>query len=164
VATGDPATQLKSALDAVKTRLRNQINDLNFQIRTGKKIIRSKTEVPTDIESRTLTQERNDLKAQFDEIFGKSEKTDAQRVALAMKAVERSITDLETQLRPAIFPRANQRRQPRRNWKQPAPNVMRSKSSCRNCAMPMQLYKSNTRSKAWNLPSLNTSGELTKVI
>lgn len=98
VTVTDPAKQLKSALDAIKTRLRNQIKDLNYQISTGKKIVRNKTEPPSDAEANALRQERDALKEQFKKIFGETEMSDEKRVQIAMNAVEKSITDLETRI------------------------------------------------------------------
>ncbi len=98
VVVTDPATQLKSALSAVKTRLANQIKDLEFQIGTGKKIVKGATKVAYDAEATALQARRDALKAQFDEIFGKPELTDAQRVAMATKGLERSITELQRRI------------------------------------------------------------------
>jgi hypothetical protein len=98
VTVTDPATQLKSALAAVKTRLTNQIKDLEFQISTGKKIVKGNTKVAYDAEATALEARRDALKEQFDEIFGKPELTDEQRVAMATKAVERSIVDLQKRI------------------------------------------------------------------
>lgn len=95
----DPAKQLKSALDAIKTRLRNSIADLDYQIATGKKIIQKKTGTPYDTEALTLKARREELKKQYDEMFGQSNLTDAQKLAIAEKAADRQIEDLERQLR-----------------------------------------------------------------
>ncbi len=98
VVVTDPATQLKSALAAVKTRLTNQIKDLEFQIGTGKKIVKGATKVAYDAEAAELLARRDALKAQFDEVFGKPELTDAQRVDMATKALEKSIEDLRQRI------------------------------------------------------------------
>ncbi len=95
----DPESQLKSALDTIKTRLKNQITDLEYQIATRKKIVKDKTGVAYDAEAETLKGRRDALKQQFDEVFGKPEMTDEQRVKLAMGAVERSIADLEERIK-----------------------------------------------------------------
>lgn len=101
----DPANQLKSALDSIKTRLKNQIKDLDFQISTGKKIVRSKTETPVDAETKSLIEQRDALKKRYDEIFTKPELTDAQRLAIADKHAERQIAGLAYQLRTGeLFP------------------------------------------------------------
>jgi len=98
VETADTETSLKSALEAVKTRLRHQIEDLDYQIATGKKIIREKTGVAYDPEAQELVKRRDALKAQFDKVFGKPEMTPEQRVKLAIAAVERSIEDLRERI------------------------------------------------------------------
>ena len=43
VVVTDPAKQLKSALDAVRTRLKNQIADIEYQMRTQQRIVKTKT-------------------------------------------------------------------------------------------------------------------------
>ncbi len=95
----DPATQLKTALDAIKTRLKNQITDLKKQIESRTKIVKLKRETPQDAESQRLMSERDQLQQQFDAIFGKSELTDAQRIEIAKRAVEKSIEDYEGRLK-----------------------------------------------------------------
>jgi len=95
----DPARQLKTSLDSIKTRLRNQIKDLDQQVTTRTKILKNKTAPPTDPEVEALRVERDKLKAQYDEIFGKPELTDEQRIRMATAAVERSIADLEARIK-----------------------------------------------------------------
>jgi len=89
----DPEKQLKSALDAVKTRLSNQIKDLEYQIETRQKIVKTKTGLTYDAEAKRLQKQRDDLKKQFDDIFGKTEITDDQRINMAIKVVEKSIVE-----------------------------------------------------------------------
>ena len=95
----DPAKQLKSALDGIKTRLTNQLKDLQQQIDTKTRIVKTNTKVVPDAEVIELTKQRDALKEQFDRIFQKPELTDAERVALAEKAADRQITELERQNR-----------------------------------------------------------------
>jgi hypothetical protein len=94
----DPASQLRSALDASKTRLRNQINDLQHQIDTREKIVKQRTSPPTDPEVESLKAQRDALKTQFDDIFGKKEITDEQRLKAAIAAAERSEAEWEKRL------------------------------------------------------------------
>lgn len=103
VVVTDPARQLKSALDALKTRLKNQISDLEKQIETKTKIVKTKTPVTKDVEAIELQAKRDELKKQFDEIFGipsrKRKLTEQQRVAMAIKSTQRSIAEYERKLR-----------------------------------------------------------------
>lgn len=94
----DPATQLKSALDAIKTRLHNQIADLDHQVSTRTKIVKTRTGTPYDAEATQLKAERDALKAQFDEIFGNPEMSDEARLKLATTAAERGIAEYERRL------------------------------------------------------------------
>ena len=94
----DPAKQLASALSTIKTRLRNQIKDLQAQIESRQKLIKQKKAPPSDEETKRLTEERDALKTQFDEIFGKTGLTDAQRIANAERATKKAIEDLQKRL------------------------------------------------------------------
>lgn len=101
----DPATQLKSALESIKTRLKNQVSDLEYQITTGKKIVKDKSAPPADAESDALRARRDDLKQQYDQIFGGKEISDEQRVKLAMDATARSIAEYERRIKEGdLFP------------------------------------------------------------
>jgi hypothetical protein len=101
----DPAKQLQSALGAIKTRLKNQIDDLDLQIASGTKTVKTKTPVPLDKEATDLKARRDELKKQFDDIFGKPELTDEQRIKLANAAVDRQISEIQDQIKNGhIFP------------------------------------------------------------
>jgi len=101
----DPARQLASAMQAVKTRLTNQIADLEYQIREKRKIIKEKKGIEYDAEALALQKRRDELKAEYDNVFGKPELTDEQRVARAMSAVTRSIEDLTRRIKSGdLFP------------------------------------------------------------
>ena len=92
----DPEKALKTALDTTKTRLRNQISDLEDQIETGVKHSREKTLGPTDTEIENLKKRRDELKAKFDEVFGDQE-------AEANKALQESIDEYQRKLAAGEF-------------------------------------------------------------
>lgn len=94
----DPARQLKSALDSIKTRLQHQITDLALQISNKQKTVPEKRSIAYDKEANALKAQRDKLKSEYDEIFGRSELTDEQRISMATKAVERSITEYERRI------------------------------------------------------------------
>jgi hypothetical protein len=94
----DPAKQLASALSTIKTRLRNQIKDLQDQINSREKLIKTKKAPPSDEETKRLTEERDAVKQQFEEMFGKTELTEAQRLAVAERAVQKSIDEYQKRL------------------------------------------------------------------
>lgn len=99
VVVTDPATQLKGALDAIKTRLRNQIADLEYQLKTQQKIVKTRTPAPFDPEIRQLEAQRDALKAQFEALFPKQPLTEAQRAQAAERVLERSIAELEARVK-----------------------------------------------------------------
>lgn len=95
--TKSPEARFKSALDAVKTRLNNQITDLTQQLKTGKKTPK-KIGVEYDAEAKALAKQRDELKAQLEAIEGKPGMSDEQRVKVATASAERSIKELERRI------------------------------------------------------------------
>jgi hypothetical protein len=98
VVVTDPARQLKSALDAVRTRLKHQVADLEYQIATKERIVKSKTDAPFDAETKLLETRRDALRAQLDELVPRPGRTDAQLLELAVRNTERSIADYEQRI------------------------------------------------------------------
>ncbi len=99
VTVTDPAAQLESVLTARKTYYRNQISDLEAQIAAKEKFVKEKTASPTDAELEGLKARRNELKEEFDKIFGTPGLTDQQRVTMAIRGVAKSIADLEQRIK-----------------------------------------------------------------
>lgn len=90
VVVTDPARQLKSALDARKTYVRNRLSDLRSEISTRTRIVKERSLPPSDSELDSLRAEYDTVKAEHEAVFGKREMTDAQRLKLAIGAAERS--------------------------------------------------------------------------
>lgn len=97
--TTDPAAQLKTALASLKTRLRNQIADYEEQIASKEKFVKEHAPVPEDAESKALLEQRDKLKAEFDQIFGEREISDEQRVKNALASLDRQSAEIERQLK-----------------------------------------------------------------
>jgi hypothetical protein len=87
----------KTALDGIKTRLKNQIRDLEKQIATGEKTPK-KQGVAYDAEAIALKEQRDSLKKIIEDTEGKREITDEQRVKIAVSAVEKSIAEYERRI------------------------------------------------------------------
>ncbi len=83
------AEQLKTSLDAVKTRLKNQIEELNLAIETGKKSAKAKG-VEYDAEAKELADQRDQVKEIYDAIFYKRE-DDATKIENVLKSIEKAI-------------------------------------------------------------------------
>lgn len=98
VETVDPEKELKSSLDAVKTRLRNEITDLDKQIASGEKIISHKTPLQYDAEASRLKEIRDAKKAVFDEIFADPAADAQKHIAAALKAVQKSQAEYDRKL------------------------------------------------------------------
>lgn len=101
----NPAQQLKSALDSIKTRLKNEISDLEHQISTREKIVRDKTAPPTDSETESLRKQRDALKEEFEKIFPRVEKplTEAEKIKMATASVERQISEYDRRIKEKDF-------------------------------------------------------------
>lgn len=94
-----PTTQLRSALQTLKTRLSNEISDLDYQIKSKSKIVKTKTQVIPDAEATRLKAQRDALKEEFDKVFPKQGITDAQKIQAAIKATERSLAEYERKVK-----------------------------------------------------------------
>lgn len=90
--------QWKSTLEGIKTRLKNSIEDLQRRIETGEKPP-PKRIVKYDLETKELKAERDRLKKVVEEIEGKPEITDEQKVKLAIRGEERRIAEYERRIR-----------------------------------------------------------------
>jgi len=94
-----PERELKSALASIKTRLRNRIEDLANQIKSGKRTIKSKKPQPSDAETVKLTKEKDLLQKEFDDMFGVKQISPEKRVQMATNAIKKSITELERKIK-----------------------------------------------------------------
>jgi hypothetical protein len=98
IVTTDPATQLRSALEAKLTRQKNRIADLKFENSTRKRIVREKTPSPDNEETLRNKAEIDELEKQNREIFGNRTLSDAQKLKMATAAAEKSAKDWEQKL------------------------------------------------------------------
>lgn len=89
---------LESILGRTKRQLRNQIEDLDEQIRTRTKKVGAKTDPVVDQEILDLRKTRDEKRKEFDAIFGKAEMSPEKRIAIAMAAVDRSIAAEEQRM------------------------------------------------------------------
>lgn len=121
IKTVDPATQLKTSLDRVKTSLRNQIEDLEKQISTGEKTPRKKG-VEYDQEAKDLKARRDALREQLQAIEGKPEMSNEQRNKIAVAAAKRSLEEYERRIREKDF---SERQKPNR---EPSPELAEIRS------------------------------------
>ena len=93
-----PEQQWKTALDGVKTRLRNQITDLTKQLRTGEKTPKREG-ITYDEEANVLKAERDSLRSQLQAIEGKPKMSPEQKLKMAMAATEKSISEYERRIK-----------------------------------------------------------------
>jgi hypothetical protein len=96
----DPERQLKSALGAAKTAMRNRIADLEQEIAKREKVVKESTPLQADAELTELRAKRDKLLEEHKKIFPakKSLLSDAQKLKMAEKAMDRQINELQADL------------------------------------------------------------------
>lgn len=93
-----PEEQWKTSLDAVKTRLKNQITDLEKQLKTFEPSPSKEKGIKYDEEALALKDVRDALKGVVEWIEGKKEMSPEQRLRQATAAVEKSIKEYERRI------------------------------------------------------------------
>lgn len=88
----------RNALDQVKARLKNQISDLETQIETGEKTEKSKRGIEYDAEATALKEERDRLKEIVQQMEGRPEMSDEQKIRRAIAGVEKTIKEYERRI------------------------------------------------------------------
>lgn len=97
--TTNAAAQKATALDAAKTRLRNEIEELELAMASKTPRPSGKAGLDYDTEARKLKLLRDARKKQYDAIFANPALEEAQRIEAALKAVRASISRLDEKLR-----------------------------------------------------------------
>ena len=104
----DPARQLKSSMDAIKTRLKNEIEDLDHALATReRRVSRDKTSPQYDAEAKALKEQRDAKKAEYDKMFPKEPITEEQQLKRATVIAERNKEAWDKRLEDAkngVFP------------------------------------------------------------
>lgn len=95
----DPEKQLRTALDAAKTAVRNRITDLEQEIATREKIVKTRTELKPDTELEKLRARRDELRTEWEKVFPKEPPTQEQLIERTEKALDKSIAQLEGDLK-----------------------------------------------------------------
>jgi hypothetical protein len=96
----------KSALDGVKTRLKNQIADLQNRIETGEKTPKRKG-IKYDAEANSLKEQRDKLKEIVEQIDGNTGTSDEQKVRKAVSNAENLIKEYERRIKEKDFSKMN---------------------------------------------------------
>lgn len=94
----DLEKQWATAIDKVKSNLKNQIEDLDKQIANGEKRKVERTSIKLDAEAEALKAERNAKRKILDEMTGKPELTEEQKIANAERLLEKSIEKLQKEI------------------------------------------------------------------
>ena len=99
----DPERQLKSAMDARKSRMRNAIEDKKRAIETLQRLAPNKKPPELDAEGQRLKAELDRITEEYNKVFPKEKTslTDQERLAIATRAAERSLRDVVKELKAA---------------------------------------------------------------
>lgn len=97
------AEQQKNATDAAKTRIQNQIEDLQREIDRGELVPRKIRTVKDDAELTALKAERDALKAEHEAIFKDEEFKQAKRLELTKRNTQKRIEDLQRRIKEGDF-------------------------------------------------------------
>jgi hypothetical protein len=95
----DPEKQLKSALDAIETRLKNEIEELEDAIATRTPLLVRKNTPKENAEIRRLKKIRDKKKAEYNELFKDTEKELDRQRAQIEKDLDRRIARLQKDLK-----------------------------------------------------------------
>lgn len=90
--------QWATAIDRIKSGLKNQIEDLDKQISKGEKRKIERTETRLDAEAEALKTIRDEKKKILDDLVGKPELTEEQRISRAENTLEKSIAKLQEEI------------------------------------------------------------------
>lgn len=94
----DLENQWANAVDKVKSHLKNQIEDLDKQIANGEKRKIDRTPIKLDEEATALKAIRDAKKQILDDLVGKPELTEEQKIANAEKSLDNSIKKLQEEI------------------------------------------------------------------
>lgn len=111
----DPEKAHKTAIDTVKNRLRNEIEELDFALATRKRIIRDKSGVQYDAEAKDLQAKRDAKKAEYDSVFPKEPITVEEQLRRATIIAERNAEMWQKRLKDAgegVFPTVDKQQGP----------------------------------------------------
>lgn len=98
LADADITKAYKTALDAIKKRLSNEIEELDEQIAKGEKRKGQKTVIEYDQEAKDLKAIRDSKKVELDELVGKPELTEQQKIDRAEKLLQKRLDDLQQKI------------------------------------------------------------------
>jgi hypothetical protein len=115
----DKEKYYKSALEGYKTRVKNRINDLNEAIKTNKRIINEKKNLPLDSDTELLIAERDRVQKEYDALFGKPYKSDETLINEIVKRKEKSLRDLQTRIEEIKLNKKEQEKPAKRNVSDP---------------------------------------------
>lgn len=118
ITTRDSEQALATALDAAKTRTKNQIEDFEKAITSRTKMVRASNKpIEGDLELKQLRDRRDQLREVYNEMFpqdrvGSRQLTPEQRIANAERIAERTLEKLQAELEEAKYGRFTDKTKP----------------------------------------------------
>ncbi len=105
------SNQLKSSLDAIKTRFRNELEDLQRALDTRTQLPPKKAKEEYDQETKDLKARVDQKRAEYAAIFEDKTLTEKQQLKQALAAINRSITEEEDMLAKGILSKPKRSKQ-----------------------------------------------------
>lgn len=99
----DLSKAIKTATDAIKTRLQNQIEDLETQIKRKERTPSAQKTPRFSIEELMLKDQRDALQKTLDDLVGKPEISDEQKIQDAIEATEKSLAEYQRRINEMDF-------------------------------------------------------------
>lgn len=94
--------QISSKLDAIKTRLKNRISDLDRYLKGGEKPTKADNTIFYDDDANALKAERDNLQAQVDEMEKNNGVGAAEKIKAYEKSLDKRIQDVENELKTSV--------------------------------------------------------------
>lgn len=98
IVDGDPVKRLRSALEASEKRLVNAIADARYEMAKGARSVKTKTPAPTNERIESLRAELKTVRSERDALLGPREVTEAQRIEIHKRSLQRQIADYQERI------------------------------------------------------------------
>src|SRR5690606_10594828 len=93
----DPLQQLKTSREAVKARLRNEIEELELALSSRTRLPGNRIPIEYDEETKALQERRNKLRERYQEMFPRQPMSPEQRIKQTLNSLDKAIAE-ETQM------------------------------------------------------------------
>lgn len=101
----DPLQQLKTSREAVKARLRNEIEELELALQNRTRLPGNRNPIEYDEETKALQERRNKLRERYQEMFPRQPLSPEQRIKQTLNSLDKAIAEETQMLKDGILQR-----------------------------------------------------------